>query len=61
MAAAKVEMNVLVLNAGMGPADAQATLEGLKQSSKKIGTHKSPELYWNVSDEYELHLFNEKI
>jgi hypothetical protein len=48
-AAKKQELLVLVLNAGMGPGDCSAVLEGLKESSKKIGSHKARELYWNVS------------
>ena len=44
------ELLVLVLNAGMGPADCAAALEGLKDSSKKISSHKAREYYWNVRE-----------
>ena len=37
------------LSLGMGPEECVATLEGLKDSSKKISSHKSRELYWAVS------------
>ena len=49
MAGVTAGLSVLVLNANMGPAECAATLEGLKQASKKISSHKGREFYWNVS------------
>jgi hypothetical protein len=38
----------LVLSAGMAATDLVATLEKLKESSKKIGGHKLRQLYWDA-------------
>eukprot|EP00966_Prymnesium_polylepis_P266671 6160850-Prymnesium_polylepis.1 len=47
-APAAAELLLTVLSAGL-PGDALAViLEGLKQSSKSIGTHKRRELYWQA-------------
>lgn len=41
-------MLVLILSNGMPGSDLTAVIEGLKNSSKSIGTHKRRELYWQA-------------
>eukprot|EP00040_Diaphanoeca_grandis_P004722 m.29888 g.29888 ORF g.29888 m.29888 type:complete len:334 (+) comp16173_c0_seq1:31-1032(+) len=42
------ELLVLILSNGMKGDELAGAIEGMKASSKKIGTHKGRELYWNA-------------
>jgi len=44
----KGELLVLLLSNGMSPADFSTAVEGLKSSSKSIGTHKRREIFWEA-------------
>mmetsp|Transcript_36692 Transcript_36692/g.72617 ORF Transcript_36692/g.72617 Transcript_36692/m.72617 type:complete len:342 (-) Transcript_36692:117-1142(-) len=46
--AEKGKLLVLLLSNGMSPADFTAAVEGLKNQSKSIGTHKRRELFWQA-------------
>ena len=46
--AATPELLVLILSYGMNGSELAVTIDGLKNASKQIGTHKRRELFWNA-------------